>query len=110
MLEISGMYLQELNELHSADHRILNPVQLLVIFFIIQPLGPALNYLSDYRSIHYWPSQALPVALYGHFPVRIPFMLIEYYISAMSFFGIGFYIFMALIYVNSFTAASKILL
>ena len=92
-----------------VDHGFLNSVPILVVILVCQPIGPVMNYFSDYKSIHYWASN-LPESYYGYSFLRIPFILLEYYLSAMATFAVGFYVLMCLIYVKGLTAASKLLL
>jgi len=104
---ILGIHERELSEL-ITDHHIVNSVSVLVIVFILQPMGPVANYINDYNSIHYWGSQ-LPEWYYGHLICRIPFVLAEFYISAVAVYGIGFYILMALLHVKALTISTRLL-
>jgi hypothetical protein len=75
-------------------------VQISYYITIFYPIAPALNYAADYRGPHYWPARVIPNFIYQYFVARIPFLIIEWYITASSIYASTFLGTMAVFHVK----------
>jgi len=53
------------------------------------PIVPTLNFVNDYKNEYYWPSAFTPAHIYENPIARIPFILLEAQISALSISSFG---------------------
>ena len=62
------------------------------------PFIPTLNFINDYKNHYYWQSYAVPENIYENWIVRMPFIVLEGYISALSISSFGILTLLAVIH------------
>jgi len=64
--------------------------RILYYALLFYPFVPSLHYGFGYHNPQYWGSKVIPTGIYNNFISRIPFMVIEWYLTAAGGFAAGF--------------------